>query len=173
MTPVPTTQSKRGLVYTPNSLLPADDLIWNKQGSPISWYYNYEYTPNDVYDTTLQFVPMLWGSYDNTFQETVINLRAQGNDITHILGFNEPDGPGNEGGSDITPANAAARWISDIEPLRSQGIKLGGPAVTGSPRGLQWLAVWLTACNGACHFDFLPIHFYGDYGTAQWIISEY
>jgi hypothetical protein len=157
----------------PNVVFPGDDLVWNQLGSPISWYYNYEYTPTTLYGTTLQFVPMLWGNYENSFKQTVTSLIAQGMNITYVLGFNEPDGPGNEGGSNIIPVDAATRWISDIEPLRLQGVLMGGPAVTGSTRGLQWLTDWFTACNGACHVDFLPIHVYGDFRTVQWIVGEF
>lgn len=89
-----------------------------------------------------------------------------GRNITHVLGYNEPDGDAKTGGSGIAPAAAAANWISQIEPLRRMGIKVGGPAVTGSPRGHQWLEDFFTACSDLgtnCTIDFLPVHWYGNF----------
>ncbi|KAF2664333.1 hypothetical protein BT63DRAFT_460635 [Microthyrium microscopicum] len=171
VTPVPTTQSKRGLVYVPNSLFPEDDLVWNQVGSPIGWYYNYQPAPSGPYNTTLEFIPMLFGDYENTFTQTVISLKQAGMNITNVLAFNEPDGPYNEGGSQVDPVAGAARWMQDIEPLREYGIRLGAPAVTGSLRGLQWLQDFYTACNGNCHADFQPVHFYGPYSGVQWMVT--
>lgn len=44
------------------------------------------------------------------------------------------------GGSDITPELAAERWMNDIQPLKDDGILLGGPAVAGTEEGKQWLS---------------------------------
>jgi hypothetical protein len=158
------------LVYVPSNnaaYKAVDDQLWIQPGSPISWYYNYEYVSSTVYDnfSQLQFVPMLWGDYSNSFMSTVQYYLSIGRNITHVLGFNEPDGSGSEGGSNVTPARAAARWIQDIEPLRQYGIKLGAPAVTGSSRGFTWLQNWLAACNGGCNPDFMVVHYYGGFGN--------
>ena len=131
----------------------------------MSWYYNYGYRVSAKYDPypQMQFVPMLWGDFNNDLVSTVVGYLREGRNITHVLGFNEPDGSNNEGGSNITPARAAARWISDLEPLRQYGIKLGSPAVTGSQRGIAWLRDFFTACNGQCNVDFLTVHYYGPF----------
>jgi hypothetical protein len=102
---------------------------------------------------------------------TVIALKNSGMNIRFVLGFNEPDGPFTEGGSQIDPVSAATRWLSDIEPLRAYNISLGAPAVTGSVRGLNWLQSFFTACNGSCHADFLPIHAYGGLDVLQWFAN--
>ncbi|KAF2433731.1 hypothetical protein EJ08DRAFT_694216 [Tothia fuscella] len=162
---IPTPSSKRGLCYVPSNKFPNDDLIWVQPGSPLNWYYNYGYRPSArwVNDPRLQFVPMLFGDFTNNFTATVIQQLQAGINVSHVFSYNEPDGSFNEGGSQVTPARAAARWLQDIEPLRAYGVSLGAPAVTGSQRGFQWLQQFFTACNGQCHADFVPIHWYGSF----------
>lgn len=99
-------------------------------------------------------------------------MKASGLNISYILGFNEPDGPFSEGGSNVTPARAAARWLTDVEPLWNHNIKLGAPAVSGSVRGLTWLANFFSECTG-CHIDFIPVHVYGDNGTVGYWVEQH
>jgi len=42
----------------------------------------------------------------------------------------------------------------------------------GSPAGLTWLKDFLTACNGECDIDFVPIHWY-DSATNYGYFKEY
>jgi hypothetical protein len=163
---------KRGLAYVGNPLFPEDDTIWINPDSPIYWYYNYKWQPTIIYNQALEFVPQLWGfEVDSTFTSDVIALKIGGLNIQYALGFNEPDGPSDQGGSDISPQNAAIEWIQYMEPLRGHGIQLGAPAVTGSLRGIQWLQDFFTACAGQCHPTFLPCHVYGDLGVVQWLVT--
>ena len=155
------TSPKRGLCYVKGED-PKDDKIWDSPASDLTWYYNYASTPVNGLDDKLQFVPMLWdassaGESPGSFYNTVKGLQKSGKKIEYALGFNEPDGCEN-GGSCIDADVAAQAWISEIEPLKDLGIKLGAPAVTGSPRGLGWLQDFYTACDGGCTADFLPIH---------------
>lgn len=162
--------SKRGLCFVPSEVgHVADNQIWVESGSDLSWYYNYKVQPSTTYANRTQaefeFVPMLW-STSNTFLTDVRALISGGRNITHVLGYNEPDGTAATGGSNIAPSVAAANWISQMEPLRQQGIKLGAPAVTGSPGGFTWLASFADSCASLgtnCTFDFIPIHWYGDF----------
>ncbi|KAF2653010.1 glycoside hydrolase family 128 protein, partial [Lophiostoma macrostomum CBS 122681] len=173
--------SKRGLIHIPSSIHPGDDFIWtNHPTSELSWYYNYKSMPSKPYEEnpSLQFVPMLWGSFpsnfdDNprlTFMREVEHLILAGHNISHVLGFNEPDGEWSTGGSNISPKRAAETWVREIEPLKDWGIKLGAPAVTGSPRGFAWLEEWFrelddngVALGRGCNPDFMPVHFYGNF----------
>jgi len=111
---------------------------------------------------------MLFGDFTNNFTATVNASLDQGYNISHVLAFNEPDQGSGVGGSSLSPAKAAARWIKDIEPLRARGVKLGAPAVSNLdfPGGGKWMQDFFTACNGSCHSDFMPLHYYG---TAQGI----
>jgi hypothetical protein len=170
-----TTSTKRGLVYIPNKKHPSDDGIWAKQGSDLTWYYNYLSNPTaSLSIATFQFVPMLWGvpaaNAAGGFYTTVKSLKDDGHNISYALGFNEPDGSSSTGGSNIPAKTAASTWIAEMEPLRELGIQLGAPAVTGSSSGLSWLQDFFTYCRGQCHIDFIPIHWYGDFqGLASFI----
>ncbi|PVH86578.1 glycoside hydrolase family 128 protein [Cadophora sp. DSE1049] len=166
------TSSKRGLVFVPSksTKLQYDNQVWVENGSDLTWYYNYQAEPSPAYANRTQeefeFVPMLW-STDANFYSTVKGLIDGGRNITHVLGYNEPDGESSTGGSSIDPAAAATNWISQIEPLRKLGVKVGAPAVTGSPRGFVWLEDFFNACADQgtnCTIDFIPIHWYGDFG---------
>lgn len=163
--------SKRGLCFVPSIYHPEDNAIWTTYpSSRLSWYYNYRYEPTPDYKNNLdfEFVPMLWGapSSDDTSTPFLSSIRAQlssGANVTHVLGFNEPDGTYATGGSNIPPKRAAEEWKRQLEPLRKDGIKLGAPAVTGSNRGMMWLQDFFTHCNGSCNPDFMPVHFYGNF----------
>ncbi|CAK7225896.1 hypothetical protein SCUCBS95973_006017 [Sporothrix curviconia] len=159
---------KRGLIFIPNANFPDDNAVWVQNGSDLTWYYNYKAYPSTEYaeDTAFQFVPMLWGApssfNDTTFIDNVTAQIVHGSNITHVMGFNEPDGTSATGGSDIAPSDAALYWIKQMEPLRKLGVLLGAPAVTGALSGFQWLANFTDACDGGCTFDFIPIHWYGN-----------
>jgi len=162
-----TTSPKRGLVYIPNPRYIQDSDIWVRPGSGLTWYYNYSPNPSQTFaHTNIQFVPQLWGApspSSPSFLSAVQSQLAGGANITHVMGFNEPDGDFSTGGSNIVPAQAASIWQRELEPLRASGIKLGLPGVTGSQRGLDWLKAFSTACNGSCTADFIPTHWYGNF----------
>ena len=164
--------SKRGLVYIEpdsNHLKEAADArFWDSPQSDLTWYYNYKSTSSIRFDnsTKLEFVPQLWGAPatedDMTFYNDVKGAIDGGKNITAVLAFNEPDGY-DSGGSNVAPELAARIWIRQIEPLKKKGVKLGAPAVTGSPGGFTWLQKFFTACAGNCSADFIPVHWYGNF----------
>ena len=103
MVPAAAVDSKRGLVYIPSKPHPGDDQIWFKtsedgvKGAPprgsntLTWYYSYQSLPSTSLPTLkgesnggLEFVPMLWGDYDNTFVADVRKLRSQGYSIKSV-----------------------------------------------------------------------------------------
>jgi hypothetical protein len=63
--------------------------------------------------------------------------------------------------SNLSPGDAASIWMQYIQPLASQGVQLGAPAVSAAPGGTDWLQQFIAACTG-CTFDFIPLHWYGD-----------
>ena len=166
---------KRGLCHIHSQEHPRDDQIW--ASSRLTWYYNYQDSPSPFFGDhkTLEFVPMMWGapppkppSPDKQARKPLFldSIKAQlslGANITHVLSFNEPDGPFGFGGSNLRPREAVKIWKSQIEPLRDYGIKVGAPAVTGTPAGMKWLDAWLEECDYKCKFDFVPVHWYGDF----------
>ncbi|KAJ7503628.1 hypothetical protein B0H11DRAFT_1983624 [Mycena galericulata] len=81
--------------------------------------------------------------------------RQKQNGFSTLFTLNEPDING------ITPAQAAAWYIQNINPLP---IKKALPAVTASTnpgQGLDWLSQMLAACAGQCFFDYINLHHYG------------
>ncbi|PBK76467.1 hypothetical protein ARMSODRAFT_226827 [Armillaria solidipes] len=72
-----------------------------------------------------------------------------------VFSLNEPDING------ISASDAAAWYITYINPL---SIKKAFPAVTSSTasgQGLDWLAKMISACAGQCHADYINLHWYG------------
>ncbi|KOS21926.1 Alkali-sensitive linkage protein 1 [Escovopsis weberi] len=181
--------SKRGLVFVNNPKTAQDNKIWTQHGSDLTWYYNYGATPSPVYasipQSQFEFVPMMWGVgadlNDTTFLGQVKDQISRGVAIRHVLGFNEPDGPPEQGGSNIAPAAAAQAWVANFEPLGRMGVKLGLPACTGSPAGIPWLKQFLGNCSAIlsaagpkqnCTWDFLPVHWYDNFAGLASMIGE-
>lgn len=179
LTPTAQSQStspKRGLCHVRENSNSADDSIFISGPSPPTWYYNYEAEPSSAYasDPSIHFVPMLWGASPSDsgtlFYDAIKAQIDSGANITHVLGFNEPDASMSVGGSNVRSELAARRWKEEMEPLRKLGVKVGAPAVTGSQRGMSWMERWLGECGGGCKPDFMTVHWYGDFeGMAAWI----
>jgi hypothetical protein len=174
--------SKRGLIFIPKEETPEDNGVWVQKGTDLTWYYNYHDRASPAFagvdQSKFEFVPMMWGIPDKRDGETAfLNyvqalIKDQGVAITHVLGFNEPDEKEKNGGSDIKPRDAAKAWVKNMVPLRGMGIKVGLPAVTGSPRGVEWLKGFMDECKDElddddkeCEFDFVPVHWYGSFDT--------
>ncbi|KAI5364028.1 Putative glycoside hydrolase superfamily [Septoria linicola] len=161
-----TTSAKRGLAQVETSEA-SDNHFWTS--GDLTWYYNWKVTPDaGLESSSLQFMPMLWGptnGNDQSFYTQVKSMIDGGRNVSHVLGFNEPDGCGSNiyGGSCLDAQTAATTWIREIEPLKDLGVKLGAPAVTSAPSGFNWLQNFFTACDGQCTPDFIPIHYYGDF----------
>lgn len=161
-----TTSPKRGLAHVGHDVKASDNKPFDAADSGLTWYYNWASTPSSDLNQNLQFVPMLWGSGGSeNFYTTVKQSIDDGSNITWVLGFNEPNGcsgtSSSYGSSCLGASQAAQIWIEQIEPLKENGVSLGGPAVTSAPDGFIWLQNFFTACAGQCQVDFLPIHFYG------------
>lgn len=184
-----TTSGKRGLVFTPNPKWPADNKIWRQQGSDLTWYYNYGSLPSPIYadvpQDQFEFVPMMWGigddPKDDQWLQEVKKVMSDGRNISHALAFNEPDAPSSWGGSDIDPHKAAQAWVANFEPLAEMGVKLGLPAVTGAPSGLDWLKQFLGNCSELvsdggstknCTWDVVPVHWYDNFAGLTSHIGE-
>lgn len=162
---------KRGLVYIGgNKHATGDAEVWHRN-TDLTWYYNYARFPvAELASSNLEWVPMYWGEPDEKFLDAISSRKRGGENITHVLGFNEPDMDKDVGGSEMSPSDAAKLWQDQIEPLKELGIKVGAPAVSGSPIGYAWLKAWEKACDGNCNPDFMPIHWYGDFAAfASWV----
>ncbi|KAK5991858.1 Alkali-sensitive linkage 1-like protein [Cladobotryum mycophilum] len=180
-----TSSAKRGLIFIPNSNWPQDNSIWVKPGSDLTWYYTYNNQPAPDFahipQSQFEFVPMMWGvgpnpDQDTAFLNSVRQLISNGTNVTHVMSYNEPDAPAEWGGSNVSPANAARAWKANFAPLKKQGIKVGLPAVTGAPSGLLWLKQFVGNCTlllgSPCSYDFLPVHWYDNFGGLQSHVNE-
>ncbi|KAF9566955.1 hypothetical protein CPC08DRAFT_627657 [Agrocybe pediades] len=147
-----TKNPKRGIGFA--SSVPGDIINANQTNSVISWQYNWATLPPDYLATSnIAYIPMQWGSVGvDSFSSSVKILGSN-----TILAFNEPD---NIDEANMLPEEAASLWMQFLEPLKSQGIRLGGPAVTAAGSGRPWLTSFLSACSN-CTIDFLPVHWYG------------
>ena len=155
--------SKKGLVFTS-----ATDL--QPFASSISWAYNYGTSSSGPVPNGIEYVPMYRSpATTQASVQSAINAGAQ-----HLLGYNEPDEPVANGGTSLSPADAAARWRSSIAPF-STSVQLGSPAVisfsstsgpTGGPSGLDWLAQFVAAGQGQLHIQFACLHWEGASGQS-------
>jgi hypothetical protein len=160
--------TKRGLLHITNAnyhpgIKPEQDIpVWTRTGSDITWYYNYMLNPT-IPNASYEFVPMVWGPDSiEKLSSSIETLKANGIKISHVLYFNEPDGDKNEGGSNVSPKEAAKLWSKYMEPIRtSHNISLGAPATKGNPDGIKWLSEFMNHCSN-CHVGFIPFHWYGE-----------
>jgi len=148
-----TNTSKAGLAWPNGDYVDIEQ--FTKTGK-VSWYYTWGPLGVDTTDS-IEFVPMLWGTDQVDQFTSTVNRTLQRTGATAVLGMNEPQETGQ---SNLTPEEGVALWTSYIEPLKSQGIRLGSPAPSGAPSGKQWLLDWLGACGNNCTVDFIALHWY-------------
>lgn len=100
----------------------------------------------------VEFVPMIWGP--NSVTDAELNQAKQQG--TTLLGFNEPDHPGQ---ATMTVTQALDLWPR----LQSTGLRLGAPGVaTGANVAGGWLDSFLQGATArGLRVDFIPVHWYG------------
>ena len=154
--------SKRGLSYEYEDV----GLLKAFAGSKSSWVYNWASSTKDGVPSGMEYVPMLWGDKtDKTNDWETSAKKAIASGSKHLLSFNEPD---HKNQSNIDPATAAAAHIQFMNPLSTDDIKIGGPAITNGEKekGMGhegWLEPFLQKCAGKCKIDFQPVHWYDSY----------
>ncbi|MET0418563.1 MAG: glycoside hydrolase family protein, partial [Actinoplanes sp.] len=122
-----------------------------------NWYYNWG-TNDDSMPADAEFVPMIWD--ENVV--TPANLAKVKSEGRTLLGFNEPDLPGQ---AEMTVEQALDLWPQ----LQATGMRLGSPAVAfggNTPGG--WLDRFMTgARQRGLRVDFITLHWYGsDFSSA-------
>ena len=125
-----------------------------------TWFYNWGGTATSTRnpDTERQylnqeFVPMKWGSGGSWGKLYALK------DVTHILGYNEPD---HAEQSDVSVERAIEEW-----PLMQQtGLRLGSPATTD----FNWLYNFMNEANRRNYrVDYVAIHAYwGGLSPHEW-----
>ncbi|MGW0770012.1 glycoside hydrolase family protein [Streptomyces sp. NPDC002676] len=133
---------------------------WNFTGvtnaladSKAGWFYTWSSGKQQITPPSgVEFVPMIWGKGSVTDAE-LGQAEQQGKTL---LGFNEPDMPGQ--------ANMTVPQALDLWPrLQSTGMRLGAPAVaTGADVADGWLDRFMKgAASRHYKVDFIPLHWYG------------
>lgn len=130
--------------------------------SKITWMYDWE-AVIDGNAPDLEYVPLLHSNQDwcaSTWANNVANARKNYK-VSHILSFNEPDQVGG-GGSNMDVGTAVETHKRLVQPLASEGLRIGSPAVTNANepnKGINWLKSFMSGCSG-CQIDFVVAHYY-------------
>ncbi|MEU3711154.1 glycoside hydrolase family protein [Streptomyces catenulae] len=137
-----------------------DGDAWALADSGAGWFYTWSSGRSGIAAPDgVEFVPMIWGPGSVTDDE-LNQAKQQG---TTLLGFNEPDHPGQ--------ATMPVEQALDLWPrLQSTGLRLGAPAVaTGADTAGGWLDRFLQGAAGrGLTVDFVPVHWYGgDFDAAR------
>ena len=133
---------------------------WNFAGvtqaladSGASWYYNWAAAPDGITaPASARYVPMIWGAAS----VTAANLSQVTREGRVLLGFNEPDQPGQ--------ANMTVTQALDLWPrLMATGMTLGSPAVAaGAATPGGWLDQFMAGAKARGYrVDFITVHWYG------------
>lgn len=124
----------------------------------VSWAYDWNMYSNGQLPGEVEYVPMLWGA--KMFGGWVAAIEtALGGGSNYILGFNEPDMPGQ---SNMDPSEAVGYYQNYITPYAGQAT-LVSPSVTSSTssgQGLDWLKSFMDSCQG-CNIGGISVHWYG------------
>lgn len=132
--------------------------------SGASWYYTWGVShPGIASPRGVHFVPMIWGAGS----VTTANLRQVKREGRYLLGFNEPDNPGQ---SNMTVSQALSLWPQ----LMATKMNLGSPAVaTGAATRGGWLDRFMRGAR-ARHYrvNFITVHWYGDDFRTQAAVGE-
>lgn len=124
------------------------------------WWYNWGVRPGNEYISG-EFVPMIWG--DEFVTEENLAYVEEGwksGKFTHLLTFNEPDLPGNDGlSANMTVDRAIELWPQ----LEESGIPLSSPAVSyySPTEGNAWLDEFMERADEEdLRVDFIAVHLY-------------
>lgn len=157
-----TEDGKAGLAWANADSVDMDQFKTDK----VSWYYTWSVWPTDE-GRNLEFVPLMWGDKSVTEWERNVNgilrSRFESGSIKNVLGFNEPQDPGQ---ANISPSHAKELWMEHLVPLKeTYGVRLGSPGTSSAPSGKTWTQEFLEECGDDCQVDFIALHWYGTNAT--------
>ncbi|WP_246039768.1 glycosyl hydrolase [Sulfitobacter sabulilitoris] len=139
-------------------------LEWIEDTPALGWYYNWR--TDQMWHAkrsrrSVEFVPMIHGAGD-------IDKKIQSSlRVTHLLGFNEPDGGSGRHQAGLSVEKAVALWPR----LEARGLRLGSPATTqGGTLGRgSWQRRFMDEVEArGLRVDFMAVHYYstdGDVGA--------
>lgn len=139
------------------AIVPARNPQWEQRlvDLRVRWYYNWGPNLNHALPPDIEFVPMMWRIYDNIADIAARLERAHDEGrIKHLMGFNEPDHPGQ---SNLTVEQCIEAWPY----LQNPGIPLTSP-------GCAWMwGDWMRrfmreAQQRDYRIDIVRVHWYGN-----------
>ncbi len=166
-----TKSNKRGVGF--NNLLTGDVQALSPG---LTWGYNWGSSGSGNDDAFkqygIEYVPMCWSGV-NTAQ--LVTLLTAHPEIKYILGFNEPNFKSQ---SNLTPAQAAAKWPA-LQSIADQfHLTIVGPALNYSPDApyqdpLKWYDEFFADCPD-CRVDHIAVHLYmSSVGSIRNSINSY
>lgn len=145
------TTTKKGVAFSISSI---DSWDYRLTTLNAKWHYSWNWELQENYPEAVEFVPMIWGS-NNTSGDIIgaIQTLYQNGDITHLLGFNEPDLASQ---ANMTVDQAVDLWSR----LEDTGATLGSP-VTAAPLNSWMTDFMIRASDENLQVDFVAVHWYG------------
>jgi hypothetical protein len=144
----------------PKKGLPTSNTMLEKAAGLMhcSWTYNWSTKAGPDIPPGIEFVPMVWGDYGGKDIGQKVLADAPG--CKEVLGYNEPDNPNSEGGSNIAVDKALTdfQYISD---LKSKGLIIGGPAAGVDVDA--WMKTFMSQATAQPYnynIDFIGFHDY-------------
>tara|TARA_B100001996_G_scaffold380393_1_gene367744 strand:+ start:1176 stop:2042 length:867 start_codon:yes stop_codon:yes gene_type:complete len=150
---------KKGVAFGLSSL---DSWDYRLNALNAKWHYSWNWELQENYPEDIEFVPMIWGqnSTGPITMDYIASLVDSG-DVTHLLGFNEPD---LESQANMSVDQAVLQWSR----LETTGAVLGSP-VTAAPLN-SWMTEFMTvASEENLDIDFIAVHWYGPPNPSNFI----
>lgn len=105
----------------------------------------------------MEWYPQYWGPGKQGDFESQVAAGAIRPGMT-ILGYNEPDQPGQ---ANLGIQDGINSYLAQITPYADQGYRLATPGCTSDDKGLAWIKGFVEGCAGRCKFSVLQTHYYG------------
>ena len=121
----------------------------------VRWNYSWGRDRPDGQPDGVEFVPMIWGAYENKIAEQVRQVRAdfEAGLTKRLLGYNEPDKVDQ---SNVPVERAVALW----KTLEESGMPLVSPS-PANPVG-PWMQDFMNRTESSClRMEWLGVHWYG------------
>lgn len=124
------------------------------------WYYNW--TPSRG-KSNIEFVPMIKGGF-NVNEKQFSKISGYRN-ITHLLGYNEPE-RAKQG--NLSLEKGVELWPRLVKLAEKNNLRLGSPAPSSDAGGMKWLDGFMEeARRRKLRVDFVALHWYRSRDASQ------
>jgi Glycosyl hydrolase catalytic core len=155
--------TKRG-ICVPWNFSPEDFRLYADamEKGKIGWCGNWEmWKPNGL-PSGLAYVPQCRTSKEAGQIHDYLNGYASDAQVSHFLGFNEPD---IDSQADMSVEQAVELWKAHVLTMKAKhhNIRVGSPGISNGPGGIPWLQKFFQQLGGIerSGVDFIAIHYYG------------